>query len=192
MFTEYSFHIKLLLGTDSTIPSFAMIMIAREIAPNIAAMLIISRMGASSTAEIGVMKTTEQLDAYRLLGIKSIDLIVAPQVLAASLTTFLLTLISLFSVTVGGWIACTWILNFTTGTYFQNLFLFTRFSDIVFGLSKSFLYGASIPIICATFGFRCEHGAEGVGMATTNAVVASTVWIILLGFLCTMVFSLLQ
>ncbi len=188
---EYSHHIKLVIGDDSLIPTFAMIMLTRELAPAVAAMLIVSKMGASSTAELGAMKTSEQLDAYRLLGLRPVDLFVSPQVIASAVATLLLTTIALFSATIGGWIAAVTVLTFTTDTFFQYIFAFTTPLDFMLCALKAVIFGASIPIISATYGFRCKFGSEGVGMATTDAVVANTIWIIISDFILTYVFSLL-
>ena len=192
IFLEYSYHVKLIINNDSLVPGFAMIMLTRELAPAISALLLVSKMGASIAAELGAMKTTEQLDAYRLLGLSPIDLFVAPKVIAASIATLLLSVIALFVALIGGWVAATTVLGFTTGTFLQSLLVFTSGLDFALLAVKALLFGASIPIISATFGFRCEFGAEGVGMTTTDAVVANSIWIIMLDFLVTYAFSIFQ
>jgi len=188
---EYSYHMKLVIGNDSLIPSFAMIMLARELAPAITALLLTSKMGASIAAELGAMKTTEQLDAYKLLGLDPIDLFVTPRFIACALATTALSIISLFIATLGSWFAAVTMLNFSTGAFFQGLFLFLGAEDIALCAVKAFFFGASIPVISATLGFRCRFGAEGVGLATTDAVVANSIWIIMLDFVITYVFSIL-
>lgn len=186
---EYSYHVKLIISNDTLVPGFAMIMLTRELVPSVTALLIVSKMGASIAAELGAMKTTEQLDAYRLLGLSPIDLFVAPRVIAAALATLILSIISLLIALLGGWISAVTVLGFTTGTYFGSLFTFTNGSDFVLLAAKALLFGASIPIISATYGFRCKFGAEGVGITTTDAVVASSIWIIILDFILTYIFT---
>jgi phospholipid/cholesterol/gamma-HCH transport system permease protein len=186
---EYSYHMRMVIGNDSLIPGFAMIMLARELAPAITALLITSKMGASIAAELGAMKTTEQLDAYRLLGLSPIDLFVTPRLIACAVATTLLSIVSLFVATIGAWLAAITLLNFGSGDFFNGLFLFAGVDDFILCAVKAFMFGASIPIISATLGFRCQFGAEGVGMATTDAVVANSIWIIILDFVLTFVYS---
>ncbi len=188
---EYSYHMKLVIGDDSLIPAFAMIMLTRELAPAVSSLLLVSKFGASVAAELGAMKTTEQLDAYRLLGLSPIDVFVSPRVIASAFATLILALISLFTAVVGGFIASTFLLNYSPGSYFQSLFLFVRMEDLILCSVKALLFGASIPIISATLGFRCRFGAEGVGLTTTDSVVANSIWIIILDFILTYLYSLL-
>jgi phospholipid/cholesterol/gamma-HCH transport system permease protein len=188
---EYSYHMKLIIGNDSLIPSFAMIMLARELAPVVTALLLTSKMGASIAAELGAMKTTEQLDAYRLLGLNPIDLFVSPRVIGSALATTALALISLFLAVMGAWFSAVTVLHFSTGDFFQSLMIFLKAQDFFLCAIKAFTFGASIPIISATLGFRCRFGAEGVGLSTTDAVVANSIWIIILDFVWTYVFSLI-
>jgi len=187
---EYSYHMKLVIGNDSLIPSFAMIMLARELAPVITALLLTSKMGASIAAELGAMKTSEQLDAYRLLGLSPIDLFVTPRFIASALATFTLAIISLFIAVIGGLFAAVTLLGFTVGSFFQGLFIFVSSSDFILCGIKALCFGASIPIISATHGFRCKFGAEGVGLCTTEAVVSNSIWIIMLDFVLTYIFSM--
>ncbi len=188
---EYSYHMKLVIGNDSLIPSFAMIMLARELAPVVTALLLTSKMGAAIAAELGAMKTTEQLDAYKLLGLSPIDLFVSPRVIASAFATLALAIISLFVAVIGSWFAALTLLNFSSGDFFQALFVFLKKEDFFLCAIKAFCFGAWIPIISATLGFRCRFGAEGVGLSTTDAVVTNSIWIIILDFILTYVFSVL-
>jgi phospholipid/cholesterol/gamma-HCH transport system permease protein len=189
MILEYSYHMKLVIQNDSLIPSFAMVMLARELAPAVTALLLTSKMGASTAAELAAMKTTEQLDAYRLLGLNPVDLFVSPRVIASALATGTLTLIGLFLAVVGGLFSATTVLGFSVASYFQSLFLYVSFLDFITCITKAMLFGASIPVISAALGFRCGFGAEGVGLSTTDAVVANSIWIIILDFILTYFFS---
>lgn len=192
IFLEYSYHVKLIINNDSLVPGFSMIMLTRELAPAVTALLLVSKMGASIAAELGAMKTTEQLDAYRLLGLNAIDLFVAPRVIASSIATLLLSVVALFTALIGGWIASVTMLGFSTGGFINSLLVFTTFTDFFLMAVKALCFGACIPIISATFGLRCKFGAEGVGLTTTDAVVANSIWIIVLDFLITYFFSLFQ
>jgi phospholipid/cholesterol/gamma-HCH transport system permease protein len=187
---EYSHHMKMVLGNDTLIPGFAMVLLVRELAPAVTALLLTSKMGAGIAAELGAMKTTEQLDAYRLLGIDAVEHFVTPRFVASALSTLALSVISLFLATVGAWFAAVTALQFSTGTFFQSLFAFVGFRDFLLCAVKALCFGASIPVISATFGFRCKFGSEGVGLTTTDAVVTNSIWIIILDFLLTYLFSL--
>ena len=187
---EYSHHMRLILGNDSLIPGFAMILLVRELAPAVTALLLTSKMGAAIAAELGAMRTTEQLDAYRLLGLNPYELFVAPRVIASTAATFVLSFVSLFLAVAGAWLTAVIFLNFSSGLFFQSLFSFIKPLDFALCGVKAVLFGASIPIISATLGFRCKFGSEGVGMTTTDAVVANSIWIIVLDFLVTYAFSL--
>jgi len=187
---EYSHHMKLVLGNDTLIPGFAMVLLVRELAPAVTALLLTSKMGAGIAAELGAMKTTEQLDAYRLLGLDAVEYFVTPRFIASAASTLMLSIVALFLATVGAWFAAVTVLQFSTGTFFQSLFAFVGLSDFALCAVKALCFGASIPLISATFGFRCQFGSEGVGLTTTDAVVTNSIWIIVLDFLLTYLFSL--
>ena len=186
---EYSFHMKLVLGSDTLVPSFAMMMLSRELAPTVTALLLTSKMGASMAAELSAMKTSEQLDAYRMLGLDPVDLFIAPRVVASAISTLLLSMLTLFFAVIGSWLAAILFLNFSTGVFFQNLFVFTHVADLALCFAKALVFGASIPIVSGALAFRCRFGAEGVGAATTDAVVANSIWIIVADFLITYALS---
>ncbi len=138
------------------------------------------------------MKTTEQLDASRLLGLNPVDLFVAPRFIASTVATVILSVVALYLAVMGGWLSAVLKLHFSTGEFFQSLFAFTTPSDFLLCAVKAALFGGSIPIISSTYGFRCRFGSEGVGMTTTDAVVANSIWIIVLDFVLTYVFSLFK
>ena len=186
---EYSYHIKLIIGNDTLIPGFAMVMLARELAPAITALLIVSKMGAAMAAELGDMKNSEQLDAYRLLGISPIAMYVAPRVAASTLTLILMTMMSLTISLLGAWFAAVNFLQFTSEDFFLSLFAFTRSTDFLLCFTKAAFFGWSIPVVACTLGFRAEPGAEGVGLCTTDAVVYTSIWIIVFDFVITYFWS---
>lgn len=186
---EYSYHIKLIIGNDTLIPGFAMVMLTRELAPAITALLIVSKMGAAMAAELGAMKGSEQLDAYRLLGISPIEMYVIPRVAASTVTLIIMSIFALTISLVGAWFASVTFLDFTTGDFFLSLFTFTTYRDFVLCFSKAAFFGWSIPVVACTLGFRAKPGAEGVGLCTTDAVVYASIWIIVSDFVITYLFS---
>ena len=189
LITEYSFHMKLVIGNDSMIPAFAMIMLARELAPIVTALLITSKMGASVAAELSAMKNTEQIDAYRLLGLNIVDLFVAPRLVASIVANVCLSLIALAIAVIGAWGSAVYFLDFDTGPFFHSLTVFLSTSDFLLMSTKSFFFGMTIPIISAYCGLNARHGAEGVGEATTNAVVGNSITIIIIDFIITYAFT---
>jgi phospholipid/cholesterol/gamma-HCH transport system permease protein len=182
---EYSYHIKLIIGNDTLIPGFAMVMLTRELAPAITALLIVSKMGAAMAAELGAMKGSEQLDAYRLLGISPVALYVAPRVAASTLTLIIMTMFALVIALLGSWFATVNFLHFTSEDFFLSLFAFTTYRDFILCFTKAAFFGWSIPVVACTLGFRAGPGAEGVGLCTTDAVVYTSIWIIIFDFVIT-------
>jgi phospholipid/cholesterol/gamma-HCH transport system permease protein len=191
LITEYSFHMKLVIGNDSMVPSFAMIMLTRELAPIVTALLLTSRMGASIAAELAAMKNTEELDAYRLLGLDIIETYVAPRTLASALSTWTLTSIALAISILGAWFSAVVFLNFSSGPFFSTLLVFSNASDFILMSIKAFVFGIIIPPISAHYAFKAQQGASGVGHAATHAVVTNSISIIILNFVITYLFALL-
>jgi len=190
LISEYSFHMKLVIGNDTMIPGFAMILLMRELAPIVGALLITSKMGASMAAELAAMKNTEQIDAYRLLGLDIVELYVAPRTLASAVSSWSLATISLGIAILGSWFSAVAFLNFSTGPFFQSLFIFVSGSDMLLMSIKAVIFGSCIPSISAHYGLHASFGAEGVGHATTDAVVGNSITIIILDFLITYFYAL--
>lgn len=189
LISEYSYHMKLVIGNDSMIPGFAMILLIRELAPIVGALLITSKMGASIAAELAAMKNTEQIDAYRLLGLDIVELYVAPRTFASAISAWSLSMISLAIAVVGAWFSAVFFLNFSTGPFFQSLFIFVSASDLILMSIKAIVFGTCIPAISAHYGLRASFGAEGVGHATTDAVVGNSITIIILDFVITYLYA---
>jgi phospholipid/cholesterol/gamma-HCH transport system permease protein len=187
---EYSYHMKIVLGNDSLVPGFAMLLLVRELAPVVTALLITSKMGAGMAAELAAMKNTEQLDAYRLLGLDIVQLYVLPRVAASAVATLALVFISLFCSLVGAFLASTAVLHFAPGPYLHSLQSLVDGSDFALMSLKAVLFGLSVPALSAWVGLRARFGAEGVGAATTDAVVACSLWILGLDFALTWLFTL--
>ncbi len=187
---EYSFHMRLVLNDDGLVPGFAMILLVRELAPIVTALLLTSKNGASISAELASMKNTEQIDAYRLLGVDIIESFVAPKVLAGTLATWGLALLSLAIAMLGSLFAAVTFLNFTVGTYTQSMTAFIEVSDLGLLSIKSIVFGITFPAVSALKGLSAEFGAEGVGKAATDAVVACSIIIIIEDFIVTYFYSM--
>jgi phospholipid/cholesterol/gamma-HCH transport system permease protein len=188
---EMAFHMDLALHTVQMMPGFSAQFILRELGIVIPALLLVAKVGASITAEVGTMKVTEQIDALKLLGIDPVGYLVVPRFIASIVASICLTCVSV-AVTLACAITIAVVrYDFTALEYLNSVRHFVGGTDIACALVKGAIYGAVIPIISCTYGFRCEGGAEGVGTATTDSVVASTIAIILLDFVLTYLFTLI-
>jgi phospholipid/cholesterol/gamma-HCH transport system permease protein len=186
---EIAWHMDRALHTVAMIPGFTGQFILREVGVAIPALLLVSKMGASITAEVGSMKVTEQIDALKLLGIDPIDYLVFPRFIGSILSGACLTVIA-SAITLGcAILMATLRYHFSLLEYLNALKHFVGVSDLACALVKGSLFGAVIPIIACGYGFECQSGAQGVGNATTNSVVTATVAVIFLDFLVTYGFT---
>lgn len=186
---ESSYHMKLVIQNDSMVPGFASMLILRELGAVVSSLLLTSRVGAGFAAEVGSMKVTEQVDALRMLGIDPVKFIVVPRLIACSLGACALTIIANILCLFCAALVCEAYLGFTFGMFKTAMVRFVGFQDLIFAAIKGAVFGSVIPLISCFFGFRCKSGAEGVGFATTQSVVAGSVTIIVLDFILTYFFS---
>lgn len=186
---EIAWHMDLALGNTSMVPGFTGQFIVRELGIVIPAFLMVSRVGASITAEVSTMKITEQLDALKLLRIDPIGYLIFPRWIGFILSLNCLTLISVFTVLFFATTMAVIDYNFSYLEYLSQLRHFVRFSDFVITVIKSTAFGMVIPLVSCSYGFRCRGGAQEVGLATTQSVVASTVSVIVLDFIITLIFN---
>ncbi|MGZ3687755.1 MAG: MlaE family ABC transporter permease, partial [Bdellovibrionota bacterium] len=157
---EIAWHMNHALHTTSMIPGFTGQFIFREVGIAIPALLLVSKVGASTTAEIGSMKVTEQIDALKLLGIDPVQYLVFPRFIASIISSACLTLIAI-AVTL--FCAVTMAIlrfNFSLLEYLNALRHFIGYKDVICALIKGTIFGAVIPIIACGYGFRCKGGAE--------------------------------
>ncbi len=186
---ESSFHMKLVVQNDALVPGFAALLILRELGAVVSSLLLTSRVGAGLAAEVGSMKVTEQVDALRMLGIDPIRFLVVPRLIACMVGGFILSIIANLVCLYAAMVVSEVKLGYSPGAFVTGMRAFVDFQDLVFASIKGATFGAVIPLISCYFGFRCQSGAEGVGLATTNSVVASSVSIIVLDFVLTYIFS---
>lgn len=161
----------------------AIIALTREMVPVFTAIVVGARVAASMAAELGTMKITEQIDAMQALAVSPTEYLVAPRVTA---TTLMLPMITVYANVVGffgGFLVGVSALNIPWKVYLDNTQSFLTLSDLYCGILKTFFFGAIIGIVGCYFGFRAEGGAQGVGQATTIAVVATLVLILVSDFI---------
>lgn len=186
---ESSFHMKMVVQNDALVPGFAALLILRELGAVVSALLLTSRVGAGLAAEVGSMQVTEQIDALKMLGIDPIRFLVAPRLIACTIGGLVISLVANLCCLYAAMMVSDLKLGYSTGAFLTGMRAFVDFQDLIFASIKGACFGAVIPLISCYFGFRCQSGAEGVGFATTNSVVASSVAIIILDFVLTFIFS---
>lgn len=186
---ESSFHMKLVIQNDSMVPGFAAVLIIRELAAVVTALLLASRVGAGYASEVGSMQVTEQIDALKMLGIDPINFLVVPRFLASILGSMMLVLIANMTCLLAAILVSQAYLGYTAGMFLSSMHRFVHFQDLIFAIIKGAFFGAVFPIVACYFGLNCKQGAEGVGRATTNTVVVSSIGIIVVDFILSYAFT---
>jgi phospholipid/cholesterol/gamma-HCH transport system permease protein len=158
-----------------------------ELGPVLTALMVAGRVGAAMAAEIGTMRVTEQIDALRALATHPVDYLVVPRLIAAHLALPLLTAESIVVGILGGYFVSVNLLGIEPAYLWYNMLKYTHDADVVIGLIKAFIYGGIIALIGCYKGLTCKLGAEGVGQATTEAVVYSSITILIANFFLTLV-----
>lgn len=172
-------------NAESTIATVVVLSITRELGPVLAGLMVAGRVGASMAAEIGTMKVTEQIDALRTLSTNPFKYMIAPRVIAGVLMLPFLVLVADIIGVMGGYLVSVYSLGFSEGPYLSNTFKFLERIDVISGLTKAAVFGFIISIMGCYFGYNSKGGAEGVGIATTNAVVSASITILLLNYIIT-------
>jgi len=158
-----------------------------ELGPVLTALMVAGRVGAAIAAEIGTMRVTEQIDALRTLATHPVDYLVVPRLLASTLA---LPLLTIESITIGigaSYLVGVYLLGIDPVYSWYNMLKYTGNLDLEIGLVKSFVYGGIIALVGCYKGMTCGMGAEGVGKATTEAVVYSSIAILITNFFLTLV-----
>jgi phospholipid/cholesterol/gamma-HCH transport system permease protein len=174
------------LQTKRVIPDFSQLgatyleLLVRDLAASIGALMLATRVGAGIAAEIGSMVVTEQVDALRMCAADPIDYLIVPRFLASLVMTTALVIWSAFIAFTAGMITAYVAFDVPFSTFFDVHLL--DYGDLLTGLTKCIAYGAAIPIVSAASGLSTFGGSEGVGWATTRAVVNSSLAVIVLNF----------
>jgi len=149
-------------------------------------LMVAGRVGAAIAAEIGTMKVTEQIDALRTLATHPVDYLVVPRLLAAHLVMPVLTVEAIALGIGSGYAVGVELYGIDRAYLWDNMIKYTTNEDVVMGLIKAFVYGGIVAIIGCYKGMNCGEGAEGVGHATTEAVVYSSIAILITNFFLTL------
>jgi phospholipid/cholesterol/gamma-HCH transport system permease protein len=189
-FTGGALALQIFTGSSATtagqlVPSIVAIGITRELGPVLAGLMVAGRVGASIAAELGTMRVTEQTDALVTLSTNPFKYLVGPRLLAAVISLPLLVAIGDTIGIMGGYIVGTRSLGFNSFSYIKTTVDQLHFDDVSSGLVKAAVFGFIIALMGCYHGFNSKGGAQGVGRATTNAVVSSAILILAANFVLT-------
>lgn len=169
----------------SFVGSVVALSITRELGPVFAGLMVSGRVGASMAAELGTMRVTEQIDALTTLATNPVKYLVVPRVIAATLVLPVLVVFADIVGIFGGYFVAVQLLDANPHVYLAKTFQYLEFKDVYSGLLKSSVFGFLIALISCHYGFNAEGGAEGVGRATTRAVVASSMVVLVSDYFMT-------
>ncbi|HYG33992.1 MAG TPA: ABC transporter permease, partial [Clostridia bacterium] len=157
-----------------------------ELGPVLTGLMVAGRVGAAIAAELGTMRVTEQIDALRTLATHPVDYLVVPRLLALHVALPLLTVESIAVGIGAGYLVGVHLLGIDPTYSWANMVRYTDVSEVFIGLTKAIIFGGIVAIIGCYKGLSCGEGAEGVGRATTEAVVYSSIAILISNFFLTL------
>jgi len=182
--TYYGFR---LFGGESLVGATVALSMTRELGPVITSLMVTGRAGSAMAAELGTMRVTEQIDALYSMSVNPIQFLVVPRIIAGIIMLPVLTVISDFIGVAGGYFVGVKLLKINSGIFMARIIEFVEFQDIFNGLVKSACFGLILALVGCYKGFFTTGGAEGVGKATTQAVVISSVAILISDYFLTAV-----
>lgn len=172
-------------NAEGAIASVVVLSITRELGPVLGGLMVAGRIGASIAAEIGTMRVTEQLDALVSLSTSPQKYLITPRLLAGITMLPLLVIVADIIGVLGGYVVSIYRLEFNSAVYIKQTFDFMQMSDVTSGLLKAAVFGFIITLMGCYHGFNSRGGAEGVGKATTQAVVSSSILILVANYFLT-------
>ncbi len=175
-------------NAESAIANVVVLSITRELGPVLAGLMVGGRIGAAIAAEIGTMRVTEQIDALTTLSTNPYKYLFVPRLLAGTLTLPLLVLIGDIIGVFGGYIVSVYRLDMNAANYIRQSWEFVQFMDVFSGLVKAAVFGFIIALMGCYNGYNSRGGAQGVGAATTNAVVSASILILISNYVLTGLF----
>ena len=181
--TYFQFH-KIKMDTASL--AVVGVSMCSELGPVLTALMVAGRVGGAMAAEIGTMRVTEQIDALRALATHPVDYLVVPRLVASHLVLPLLTVEAIVVGIGAGYLVGVYLLGIEPTYLWYNMLHFTHVVDVVIGLTKAFIFGGIIALIGCYKGMTCGLGAQGVGRATMEAAVYSSISILITNFFLTL------
>jgi len=184
--TYFQFHkVKM----DTATLAVVSVSMGSELGPVLTSLMVAGRVGAAIAAELGTMRVTEQIDALRTLATHPVDYLVIPRFVAMLIVMPILTVESICIGIGAAYVVAVYLLGIEPTYIWHNMIRYTDVTDMLSGLIKSFIFGAVIAIVGCYKGLSCPQGAEGVGHATTEAVVYSSITILISNFFLTMILN---
>jgi phospholipid/cholesterol/gamma-HCH transport system permease protein len=172
-------------GSTALLGPMVALSLIKELGPVLTALMVTGRAGSAMTAEIGIMRTTEQIDAMEIMGINPFRYLIVPKLIAGIFALPLLTAIFNVVGIFGGYLIGGKLLGIGEGTYFGEMANYVRIEDFLEGIYKSLSFGVLITWVCCYKGYYAGFGAEGVSKATTQAVVLSSVLVLFWDYIMT-------
>lgn len=170
---------------EDFVGSVVALSLTRELAPVLTALMVTGRVGSAMAAELGTMRVTEQIDALTALGTEPVQYLVVPRVAASIVMMPLLVMLGDAVGMYGGYLVAVQLLGANPLTYVENSFQFLEVSDVTSGIVKAAVFGLIFSLVACVRGYYTEGGAEGVGRATTRAVVAGSLAVLFADFFLT-------
>ncbi len=175
-------------GAESAIASIVVLSVVRELAPVLGGLMVAGRVGAAMAAELGTMRVTDQIDALGTLSTDPMKYLVAPRLLAGTLALPLLVAVADVLGVMGGFIIAVVKLGFNGQAFVHSVLSFMTAADVIVGLAKAAVFGFLIALMGCYHGYNSRGGAQGVGSATTSAVVAASILILAFDYVLTEMF----
>jgi len=172
-------------GSTALLGPMVALSLIKELGPVLTALMVTGRAGSAMTAEIGIMRTTEQIDAMEIMGLNPFRYLIVPKLIAGIFVLPLLTAIFNVVGIFGGYLIGGKLLGIGEGTYFGEMANYVRIEDVLEGIYKSLSFGVLITWVCCYKGYYAGFGAEGVSKATTQAVVLSSVLVLFWDYIMT-------
>jgi len=179
------YHTLRQFGSESALGSLVALSLIRELGPVLGSLMVTARAGSAMTAELGIMRISEQIDALDVMTLDPIKFLVAPKMIAGILVVPLL--VAIFDVIgiYGGYIVGVKLLGVNAGRYFDGMKESVVFRDVWGGAVKSLAFGLIVTWVSCYKGYNCGHGAKGVSDATTEAVVLSAILVLMWDYILT-------
>ncbi len=175
-------------GAQGQIGQIVSLTLIRELGPVLTALLVAGRNASGIASEIGSMKVTEQIDAMRALGTDPIQKLVTPRLIALAVVLPLLTILADFIGLIGGYLIASLQLDIRASQYWTSAWQALEYNDLAQGLLKPFMFAIIIALVGCFYGMRTAGGTQGVGRATTKAVVVSSIWIFVVTYFIGQIF----
>lgn len=186
VFSVQTVHTFRLFNAETMVGSTVAIAMMRELGPVLTSLMITARAGAAMATELGTMRVTEQVDALVTMAVEPVQYLVTPRIVAAIVVTPVLTVFNNLVGLVGSYYVSVVLLHVDSGMFMDRITQYAQAWDLVSGLIKSSVFGLILALIGCYKGLNAEGGARGVGKATTQAVVLSSVLILVSDYFLTL------